>query len=170
MGGQWQPYRQISDREFREFQRRFRRKARFLVDENMGQPVAQVLRSYGYSAEFVGEVGLSGRDDDEVFAYAWRKRRIILTHDRDFLDDRRFPFTRNPGVVVLPGATGDGTLEPALADLIRLFAPYGDANFGCKIEVTQDGIWHIRGHIKAEGRHVDMRVKLERRKAWSWEP
>lgn len=32
---------------------------------------------------------------------------MLLTHDRDFLDDTRFPEHRNPGVVVLPGGDGD---------------------------------------------------------------
>jgi predicted nuclease of predicted toxin-antitoxin system len=51
---------------------------------------------------FAKPVGLGGRSDEEIFAYAWREKRIIWTHDRDFLDDKRFPVHRNPGVLVLP--------------------------------------------------------------------
>lgn len=133
----WMPYPKVSDAEFQEFARQFRKRARFLVDENMGEDVASLLRDFGYNARFVSDFGLIGRSDEEVFSVAWRKRRIILTHDRDFLDDQRFPFHRNPGVVVLPGAQGDGTLEPALADLLRIFAPYGEAHIGCKIEIPK---------------------------------
>jgi hypothetical protein len=43
-----------------------------------------------------------------VFAAAWKQRRVILTHDRDFLDNRKFPPHRNPGVVVfVVGASGE---------------------------------------------------------------
>jgi predicted nuclease of predicted toxin-antitoxin system len=55
----------------------------------------------------VWDAGLNGRSDETVFAYAWKHRRILLTHDDDFWNDRRFPEHRNPGVVILPGANGD---------------------------------------------------------------
>jgi len=42
-----------------------------------------------------------------VFAFAWRERRVLLTLDRDYLDDRRFPENRNSGVVILSGGGGD---------------------------------------------------------------
>jgi len=32
---------------------------------------------------------------------------MLLTHDRDFLDDKKFPQHCNPGVIVLPGGGGD---------------------------------------------------------------
>lgn len=85
----------------------FRKKSRILVDESLGIEVAVYLRERGYNAVFVSEVGLSGRSDEDVFAHAWRDKRMLWTHDRDFLDDTRFPEHRNPGIVVLPGARGD---------------------------------------------------------------
>ena len=84
----------------------FRKKARFLVDESLGDGVARVLRDLGWNTVFGPNVGLARHSDEDVFAYAWRKHRVLLTHDRDFLDDRRFPSHRNPGVVVLPGGSG----------------------------------------------------------------
>jgi hypothetical protein len=32
---------------------------------------------------------------------------MLWTYDRDFLDDSKFPEHRNPGIVVLPGGSGD---------------------------------------------------------------
>lgn len=46
----------------------------------------------------VGEVGLEGKSDEDVFAFGWRDDRITLTHGKDLLNDRRFPFHRDPGV------------------------------------------------------------------------
>lgn len=85
----------------------FRKRTRLLIDESLGVEVADFVREKGYNTEFVGDVGLNGRSDEDVMAYAWRHKRMLWTHDRDFLDDRRFPEHRNPGVVVLPGGSGD---------------------------------------------------------------
>jgi predicted nuclease of predicted toxin-antitoxin system len=92
----------------RELNEEFRGRARFLVDESMGEFVARVLHEEErYNTKYVGDVGLLGRSDEDVFAYAWKEDRIILTHDPDFLDDRGFPPNRNPGIVLIrPGSSG----------------------------------------------------------------
>ena len=90
-----------------EIDAEFRKKSRILIDESLGIEVAVYLREKGYNALFVGEAGLAGRSDEDVFAFAWRERRMLWTHDRDFLNDTRFPEHRNPGIVVLPGAGGE---------------------------------------------------------------
>ena len=77
----------------------FRHKTHFPVDEDVGTEVAQFLRQRRYNAFFVGDVGLAGRDDTEVYAYAWRENRVLLTHDRDFLDDKKIHC--NPGMIVI---------------------------------------------------------------------
>ena len=69
----------------------FRKKTRFLIDESLGEGVARVLRELGWNVVFGPDVGLKRHSDEDVFAYAWREQRVLLTHDRDFLDDRRFP-------------------------------------------------------------------------------
>ena len=56
------------DDEVDAFARDNRRKARFLVDENLGPAVAEEMRDAGFNAEFVGEVGLSGRSDPKLTA------------------------------------------------------------------------------------------------------
>jgi predicted nuclease of predicted toxin-antitoxin system len=56
----------------------FRRKTRFLIDEDVGVEVAQFLRQRLYNATFVGHVGLAGRDDTDLYAYAWREQRVLL--------------------------------------------------------------------------------------------
>jgi predicted nuclease of predicted toxin-antitoxin system len=85
----------------------YKKRTRMLIDESLGREVATYLRSRGYNAIFASDVSLSGRSDEEIFAFAWRHKRMLWTHDWDFLDDNRFPEHRNPGVVVLPGGAGD---------------------------------------------------------------
>jgi len=76
--------------EIDAFVRRFQKKARFLVDESLGREAAKAIRDLGWNVKYVEDVDLKGRADEDVFAYAWRDNRILVTHDEDFLDDRRF--------------------------------------------------------------------------------
>src|SRR5215469_3132633 len=101
----WKELAPVTDKQTRDFSR-FKKKARFLVDESLGEGVARVLREDGWNAIFVSDVGLVSHSDEDVFAHAWKEDRIVLTHDHDFLDDRCFPPHRNAGVIVLPGASG----------------------------------------------------------------
>ena len=136
----WKPLELPSDREISAFADRFRKKARLLVDESLGPTVAEVLRHAGWNAKFVDEVGLKGHDDSDVFAFAQHDDRILLTHDEDFLDDRRFPPHRNPGVVRLPGAEGEEEpLGRALAIMTSVVAPYRENWRGTKISISKDG-------------------------------
>ena len=55
--------------------------------------------------------------DDEHFRLARQLRRTLVTLDRDYLDDRRFPPGQCAGVLVLPGAERPGLRITALARL-----------------------------------------------------
>ena len=111
---------QVSD-----FNRKFESKARFLVDESVGMATAGLIRDRGWNVRYVDDVGLLGRSDEEVLAFAWKEQRILLTHDCEFRDDSRFPFQRNPGLVVLPGGT-DSTvgLADAINGVLALIGPF----------------------------------------------
>ncbi len=75
-------------------------------------------------------VALRARDDEDVLAEAKRQGRILVTHDRDFLDTRRFPPAGNPGVVIVPGGEGNafayrgliGTVLVHVSELRHLYA------------------------------------------------
>jgi predicted nuclease of predicted toxin-antitoxin system len=155
--------RTIDDAEAIEFSTEHRKKGRFLVDESLGEEAARVIRSAGWNAVFVSEVNLRGRSDEEVFAFAWSDNRVILTHDRDFLDDRRFPPHRNPGVVVLPGAEGsNAVLEKELARVLITLGSYREAYRGHKIHVRDDGTWAIRSRDCPSGSRGTRLLRFER--------
>jgi len=80
-----------SDDEMRRMDAEYRGRVRFLVDESMGKRIAEILQSEGFNVRYVAEVGLAGRSDEDVFAEAWKDNRVIVTHDPDFLDNKRFP-------------------------------------------------------------------------------
>jgi predicted nuclease of predicted toxin-antitoxin system len=101
----WIELRIPSAKELHELRLHYRGKARFLIDESMGSGVADILRGFGYNSKYVGEINLLGHGDEEIFAAAWTEKRIVVTHDPDFLDDRRFPPHRNRGIVLIrPGS------------------------------------------------------------------
>jgi hypothetical protein len=133
--------------------------------------VARVLKEMGWNVVFVDEVGLSGHSDEDVCAFAWRENRILLTHDHDFLDDRRFPYHRNPGMVSLPGASGPGTgLVEALREVLGVVGRFRDAYRGDKIKIDEDGTWTIKGFNKELGRHYLHRYRFDADgKMWEWE-
>jgi|SRR2546425_3015000 len=146
----WKLLPPTTEEQSREFSR-LRQKARFLVDESLGHAVAEVLREDGWNAVYATDVGLGGRSDEDVLAHAWRENRVLITHDRDFLDDRRFPPHRNPGIIVLPGASGAGTgLGNALRRVVSIIGPSRKAFRSFKIEIAEDGTWNISNMTRSK--------------------
>ncbi len=114
-------------------------KARFLVDENLGQSIVEDIRQLGLNVRGVAEVGLSGHPDENVFAFARRENRILLTKDRGFLNERRYPLRQTSGVVILPDAPIDGDVFlDALATAILIVRRFRKAYSQTKLVVNED--------------------------------
>ena len=154
----WQPI-DISNQEAIRFLKAFPKVSRFLVDENLGPKLAPSLRHLGYNATDTYTLKLNGRSDKEVFAAAWREQRILLTQDRDFLDDRKFPRHRNPGVVVLP-PFNEGALINALVYTLALVRQDRELWQGVKIVVCQDGTLTVTCQNHDTGTLETTRYKL----------
>ncbi len=60
-------------------------KLRFHLDEHVHPGVAATLRQLGIDVTTTLEADLRGADDQSHLAFAWRERRVIVTHDDDFL-------------------------------------------------------------------------------------
>ena len=136
----WKQTLQSSKAVLAEFVRREKRKARLLVDESLGNGTTVFLRNLGWNAKDVSEVGLCGHSDEDVFNYAYKVDRMLLTHDEDFLNDRRFPPYRNPGIIVLPGASGSASdLMTAIVQTMPSICLFRDVFRGSKIHVLADG-------------------------------
>jgi len=147
------------------------KKARFLVDESVDMEVVTWLREHGWNAIHVTEVGLAGRDDEEVLAFAHREDRILLTHDADFLDDRRFPPHRNPGVVVLPCAEGKpASFGTALGRMASIVGKSRGLWRQSKIRIAEDGSWLVMTFEGDIGRIVTNRYRFKHRgRMETWE-
>jgi predicted nuclease of predicted toxin-antitoxin system len=83
---------------------------RVYVDANVPSGVvAYMRRRLDWDVLFVVEDdGLRRARDDEHYALAAQLQRTLITLDRDYLDERRFPEARSPGVLVLAAPNENG--------------------------------------------------------------
>jgi predicted nuclease of predicted toxin-antitoxin system len=96
------PWKRLEfDRLTRDELKRIIRQARFYADHNVDEVLISMLRQLGYDVEKASEVGFEHAIDHAQFKRAFDSGRILLTIDKDFLDDERFPFSQTRGVVVL---------------------------------------------------------------------
>jgi predicted nuclease of predicted toxin-antitoxin system len=166
----WKPLREPSDAEIREIVRENRGKAKFLVDENLGAEVTRVLREDGWNVTDVFELNIAGQPDENVFAVARKRDRILLTHDEDFLDDQRFPPKLNPGLVVLPGAEGNArALLSAIYRVLSIVGHLRELWRSTKIVITTDGMWTVMTFDQSTGRIIKSRYRFPRNRMEVWE-
>ena len=72
-----------------------------LVDEDLPRSSAALLQSLGINTIDVRDVGLKGASDAEVFEYAQKEERIIITRDVEFGNIVKYPPQSHYGVVVI---------------------------------------------------------------------
>ena len=83
--------------------------ARFYADENFPSAVIDELRALGARVTTAQEANLLGHPDENHVAYAKRKGLVLVSCDRDYLDERRHPLMHCPAIVVFD--FGRGTRE-----------------------------------------------------------
>jgi predicted nuclease of predicted toxin-antitoxin system len=74
---------------------------RVKVDENLPLQIAVELRARRHDVQTVGEEGLAGCGDVEIWQAAQREGRILITQDLDFSDTRKFQPGTHYGIVLL---------------------------------------------------------------------
>jgi predicted nuclease of predicted toxin-antitoxin system len=137
----WKPII-VSKKEKAAFVRAFSKKARFLLDEDIDPSLAPVMRDLGWNVYTAAEAGLRGHPDENVLAHAKREDRVLLTHDDGYLDDRRHPPHRNPGVIVIP-QEATAAVE-ALSSVLPIVGHFREVFRGDKIQVDADGTIKIK--------------------------
>lgn len=86
---------------------------RVYVDANMPAPLVAFMRSeLQWDVLFVIEHDdLRRARDDEHYRLARQLRRTLITLDRDYLDDRKFPTADSGGVLVLQAPDEKGLMK-----------------------------------------------------------
>lgn len=70
------------------------------LDENPPLQIAIDLRARSHDVHTVGEEGLTGRPDTDVWQEAQREGRLLVTQDLDFSDVRKFQPGTHHGIVL----------------------------------------------------------------------
>jgi predicted nuclease of predicted toxin-antitoxin system len=66
------------------------------LDENIAESAAPRLATLGFDVDTARAEGLCGKSDEEVWTASQREGRLLVTHDLDFADARKFaPGTRH---------------------------------------------------------------------------
>jgi len=73
----------------------------FKIDENLPVELAMLLRTASHDAMTVGQQGLNGKADNEIFSVCVREGRALITCDRDFENTKLYPSSASPGIIVL---------------------------------------------------------------------
>jgi len=166
----WERLPPITQRELAAGKRERGKKARFLIDKNVDRTVVDVLRQTHWNVRHADEIALGSHEDESIYAHARSEKRVLLTHDPDFLDDRRFPPRLSPGVIILPGAEGKrSALMLALGRLLMIVGRHRELWTGTKAEITEDGTWTVRTFERDTGRVELRRYRFSRGKFEGWE-
>ena len=75
--------------------------ASFVVDEDMSQSLARLLREAGHDAIHVREAGLQGQPDSVVLQFAQERGAVLITEDVGFGDLRAYPLGTHCGIILL---------------------------------------------------------------------
>lgn len=73
----------------------------FLTDECVSLQTVQLIRSLGFHAEDLRELGHGGLNDEEVFKIAQEKQAVLITYDKEFGNIRKFAPSFHNGVIVI---------------------------------------------------------------------
>jgi hypothetical protein len=136
----------------------------FLFDENVQTNVIRAVRAYGMRVDTVRELGRKSRSDQEVFALAWKRKQMLVTYDRDFWDDTRFPLGLCAGVLQLPDIGQNlSFFWLFLTGPVRLFSRGRDLWFNTKIRIGEGSRITVKTWDRYPGRIVASRYWLQPR-------
>lgn len=91
-----------------DFEKR-KAKARFYADENFPTIATNLLKGAGLDVVTAHDAGKRGEPDENHAAYALQQGRVLVTCDRNYLDERRFPLIHCPAITVFD--FGPGSIE-----------------------------------------------------------
>ncbi len=91
----------------------------FLVDASLPRLVADVIRSHGYQATDVRDVGLTTADDGLIAAHSQIHGLCLMTRDQDFGNIRDYPPADYHGIVVIN--TSEFATRFEVANLVEQF-------------------------------------------------
>jgi hypothetical protein len=114
-------------------------KARFYADEGFPAHAVAILREMGARVETVQEASQTGHPDENNAAYALKKGLVLLSCDRDFLDDKKHPLNQCPAVFVFDFGRGSADeMKQAFQCMGCVFSAPQFFDKWCKVDAKRD--------------------------------
>ena len=113
-------------------------KYKLIADENLRREVIEFLRKQGYGIK----VPAKGLKNGQVLSLALEEKRVLLTHDKDFLDPLLYPPTKTDGIVVI--RIHPPTVSEICAALEDLFNKLSPEHLNKKLIVLEKDGFRIR--------------------------
>ena len=117
-----------------------------LLDQNVPRAITDWLRVHRtqWTIYHTSDVALSGRPDEEIFAWAQQRHAVIITFDEDFADQRTFPIGSHAGIIRL--RVWPTSIEETEDALERLLADVPDTELaGALVIIDREAIRVRRG-------------------------
>jgi predicted nuclease of predicted toxin-antitoxin system len=126
------------------------------ADENIRYGIVLALRLQGVNIKHAIEVKLGSRDDHAHFQYAKKTNRWLLTTDRDFLNNRAFPFEQIKGIIIVPDTSEDLVAGRVMAWLKYELVPSGKGIENCKVVLSENcAVFYFRREGKIYTDKID---------------
>jgi predicted nuclease of predicted toxin-antitoxin system len=137
------------------------KKTRFLADENIEPWALHVMRHRHFDVIDCDRAKFRGLEDRQVFRKAWQLKRVLVTHDADFLNDSQFPLRECAGLLVLP-TYGAVCMEfgNLLASAATLISRGETLWLHTKINATRGWALKVRTWERSQGRIVKWEFKI----------
>jgi len=153
-------------RQVIDFARR-KAKPRFYADENFPELATAILRRFGADVLTVRDARRRGHPDENHAAEALRLGRILITCDRDYLNERRFPLIHCPAVVVCDFGRGTaGEIRDTFKCLGTIFSAPQFFDKWWKIVASRDGWTEYVRHL--DGTTARSRYRFQGRQIQEW--
>lgn len=148
--------------------RRRRAKARFYADENFPALAVKSLRKLGAKIVTAQEVGNSRHPDENHAAHALKHGYILLTCDRDYLDEKRFPLIHCPAIAVFDFGSSSRLkdIQQAFTCLHRVLGSPQFFDKWTKIDARRDSWTEYSRHL--DGTTSRSRYRVYRGKFQEW--
>ncbi len=149
-----------------EYQRR-NAKVSFYTDENFPYRATQLLRTMRARVATAQDEGLRRHPDENQAAYALKHGHVLLTCDRDYLNERRFPLIHCPAIAVFDFGSGSvPEVRKSFACLDRVvgFPQFFDK--WVKIDASPDSWTEYCRHL--DGTTFRYRYRIYRGKLQEW--
>ncbi len=146
----------------------------FYADHNVDASIVYVLEHHRYDVESAADVQGQRQPDEFHFRRAFKSKRVLLTQDKDYLDNSRFPLSQTCGVVVFNVDTADtGQIARALQIVDTIFGGMAPALRQKKFVVNSDYtitmIERVQGSRGWEKRGARYRFDTNGQDVWVWE-